>query len=81
MTYLYMSRADGEWARHDFDGLLDEPDEDVWTYIGRVAPELWNALPADAGFVVGEDGPGFHPERFETFGRIDDLVEWAEGLI
>lgn len=81
MTWLYMTRADGEWARYDFKDFWDVVDEDLWTYIGRTSPELWAALPGDADFVVGDNDVGFHPMRFETFGRMEDLVAWVkEGM-
>lgn len=76
MTYLYMNRKDGEWARIDVE--MEDTDEDLWTFVGRVFPELWNALPPETEFIIGEDGLGFHPYSFETFGRVDDLIEWVE---
>lgn len=77
MTYIYIGKPDGKWARHDFTEEKEHEDEDIWSYIERVAPDLYDSLPDGTDFVV--DGEkGYHPQEFETFIDVKDLVAWAK---
>ena len=70
MTYLYLSRKDGKWARYDFEDISEA--EDYWCFIEQVSPELWNALPPTSEFSTEA------PSMYETFTRMDDLIAWAD---
>ena len=70
MVYIYISRADGEWARYDV-GEISEG-EDFWTLINRISLRLWDVLPEETDFTLEAT------QTYETFLNVEDLISWIE---
>jgi len=68
MTYIYMTRKDGEWAGIDFTTV----ETDLWATVDKACPELWNALPPNAELSLEPPSVWLH------FSKFDELVEWVE---
>ena len=70
MTFVYLSRKDGKWARYDFGDISEV--EDFWYFIDQASPELWSALLPTSEFSTKA------PSEYETFVNMDDLIAWVD---